>query len=64
MYADTHAITGHWNNITAFTLPANVSLLDTAELYAKLQVSFYDGNIQGWYIKYRTLFWRPVTAIR
>ncbi|KAK9826000.1 hypothetical protein WJX74_004007 [Apatococcus lobatus] len=61
---NTAAITGHWNNITAFVLPANVSLLDTAELFAKLQLAFYDGNIQGWFIKYTTLFWRPITAIR
>ena len=45
-------------------LPSNVTLLDTAELFAKLQLAFYDGNIQGWFIKYTTLFWRPVTAIR
>lgn len=64
MTADTAAITGHWNNITAFVLPANVSLLDTAELFAKLQLSFYDSNIQGWFIKFTTLFWRPITAIR
>lgn len=64
MAADTAAITGHWNNITAFVLPVNVSLLDTAELYAKLQLSFYDSNIQGWFIKFTTLFWRPITAIR
>ena len=62
--ADTAAITGHWNNITAFVLPANTSLLATAELFAKLQVAFYDSNIQGWFIKFTTLWWRPVTAIR
>lgn len=61
---NTAAITGHWNNITAFVLPSNTSLLETAELFAKLQVSFYDSNIQGWYIKYATLHWRPVTAVR
>ena len=41
-----------------------MTLLETAELFAKLQIAVYDSNIQGWYIKYRTLFWRPVTAIR
>ena len=64
LVADTAAITGHWNNITALVVPSNITLLDTAELFAKLQLSFYDSNIQGWYIKYHTLFWRPVTAIR
>ena len=51
LLADTHAITGHWNNITAFVLPSNTTLLDTAELFAKLAVSYYDSNIQGWFIK-------------
>lgn len=62
--ADTAAITGHWNNITALALPANISLTETAELYAKLNVAFYDSNIAAWNIKYTSLFWRPVTAIR
>lgn len=45
-------------------LPNSTSLRDTAELYAKAGVAAYDGNIQGWYTKYNTLYWRPVTAIR
>jgi len=61
---DTAAITGHWSNITATVLPSNISLLETAELYAKLHVAFYDSNIAGWYIKFTSLFWRPVTAIQ
>ena len=62
--ADTAAVTGHWNNITALTLPSNISLTETAELYAKLNVAFYDSNIAAWNIKYNTPFWRPITAIR
>ena len=61
--ADTAAITGHWNNITALVLPSNVTLTDTAELYAKLNVAFYDSNIAAWYVKFTSLFWRPVSAI-
>ena len=61
--ADTATIAGHWNNITALVLPSNTSLTETAELFAKLNAAFYDSNIAGWYIKYKTLFWRPITAI-
>ena len=61
--ADTAAITGHWNNITALVLPSNVTLTETAELYAKLNVAFYDSNIAAWYVKFTSLFWRPVSAI-
>ena len=63
-HTDTAAITGHWSNITAAVLPSNISLLETAELYAKLHVAFYDINIAGWYIKFTSLFWHPVTAIQ
>ncbi|KAL3131920.1 hypothetical protein ABBQ38_007623 [Trebouxia sp. C0009 RCD-2024] len=60
---NTAAITGHWNNITALVLPSNISLTESAELFARLNVAFYDSNIAGWYIKFETLFWRPITAI-
>ena len=63
LHADTAAITGHWNNITALVLPDTVSLLETAELFAKLNVAFYDSNIAAWYTKFTSLFWRPVSAI-
>lgn len=57
-------MTGHWSNITALVLADNVTLLETAEIFSKLHTSIYDGNIHAWYVKYATLFWRPITAIR
>lgn len=61
---NTAAITGHLFNITAILLPANITLYNTAQLYAQLAAALFDANVAGWFVKYEALFWRPITAIR
>lgn len=62
--ANTSAIAGHWLNISYLILPENLSVIDTAQLYAKMTAAAYDASIACWKVKYTTLNWRPITAIR
>jgi hypothetical protein len=62
--AGTSTVNGHYYTIAKSLLPNDTSLLDTAELFARLGSAQFDSNIVGWYIKFYYLFWRPVTAIR
>ncbi len=55
---------GHYYTIAKSLLPNDTSLLDTAELFARLGSAQFDSNIVGWYVKFYYLFWRPITAIR
>ncbi|CAL8465032.1 g4567 [Coccomyxa elongata] len=60
----TSTVNGHYYTIAKSLLPNDTSLLDTAELFARLGSAQFDSNIVGWYVKFYYLFWRPVTAIR
>jgi hypothetical protein len=62
--SDTSTIAGQLFNITLAIVGPNLSVNETAELFAKLAISGYDGGIAGWYQKYKYLFWRPITALR
>ena len=57
-------VAGYYLDIAASLLPENATLLQTAELFSRLAVSNYDANVLGWYIKYRDLAARPITALR
>ena len=61
--ADTSAINGHWLTISYSVLPANLSLYDSAKVFAGTTCSMFDASIVTWIVKYRELFWRPITAI-
>ncbi len=39
--------TGHLFNITAILLPANITLYNTAQLYAQLAAALFDANVAG-----------------
>ncbi|CAK9875930.1 unnamed protein product [Sphagnum jensenii] len=62
--SNTSTLAGELFNITLAILGPNLSVNETAELFAKLAISAYDGGIAGWYQKYKYLFWRPITALR
>lgn len=62
--SNTSAIAGHWFNISVAALPATTSALSTAKLFAAIGVAQYDASIADWYLKFKYLFWRPITAIR
>lgn len=54
----------HWNQIALASLPEDVTVLDTAMLFATLNAALWDGRIAYFTVKYRDLTWRPITAIR
>ncbi len=56
---------GHWNRI-AQTLATDrkLNLVETARLFALLNVALADAAVVCWECKYRFDVWRPVTAIR
>lgn len=60
----TSGIGGHWCNVSIAALPTTTSALDTAKLLAAIGVAQYDASIAVWYLKFKYLFWRPITAIR
>lgn len=62
--ATTSAITGHFNTIAQTVLPSSLPLETAAEAFAKANVAAFDASIAGWAVKYKYLFWRPITAIR
>ena len=60
----TPAIAGHYMQIAASLLPESATLLQTAELFARIAVANADAATLGWVLKYRDLAARPVTALR
>ena len=56
---------GHWNKIAADVSRARgLPLADNARLLAMLNLSLADAGRVCWIIKFRTEYWRPITAIR
>jgi membrane-associated phospholipid phosphatase len=56
---------GHWNEIAAVVArQRHLSLMETARLFALLNVALADAGIACWDAKYAYNSWRPVTAIR
>ncbi len=62
-YTSTPA--GHWNEIGArIALAAGMPLLETARLFALVNIAMADAGIACWDAKYHYGFWRPIQAIR
>jgi hypothetical protein len=56
---------GHWHEIAAtIARDKNLSVPESARLFALLGMAQADAAIVCWEAKYRWNFWRPVTAIR
>src|SRR6266403_3718832 len=54
-----------WNRIAAQIAAARgLTLTENAHLFAMLNVTLSDALIACWDVKYRYVFWRPITAIR
>ncbi|MBH8564606.1 phosphatase PAP2 family protein [Nostoc sp. CENA67] len=54
-----------WNAAArAAAIKKGIDILDSARLFALLNLAGTDGYIAGYGIKYKYNFWRPVTAIR
>jgi hypothetical protein len=63
--AGTETPPGHWNKIAQqLTLKRSFNLLDSARLFAALNVAMADAGIVCWDAKYAYNWWRPITAIR
>lgn len=55
----------YWNRIAAhLSAQRGLSMGENARLFALLNVSMADAAIACWDVKYRYVFWRPITAIR
>lgn len=55
---------GHWNQIAAtVAISRGLSLLETARLFALVNVALADAGIAAWDMKYTFWAWRPHTAI-
>ena len=55
----------YWNRIAAhISAERGLSMVENARLFAVLNVSMADAAIACWDVKYRYVFWRPITAIR
>ncbi|BBN01653.1 hypothetical protein MPTK1_2g09150 [Marchantia polymorpha subsp. ruderalis] len=61
---NTSGIVGHLFNMSLAVTGTKISTIETAKLFTKLSVAYFDGAIAGWYQKYKYLFWRPITALR
>jgi hypothetical protein len=56
---------GHWNSVAAQLAEARgLPLVETARLFALLNLALADAGIACWDAKYAYDWWRPVTAIR
>ncbi len=56
---------GHWNDIARDVCrQKKLTTLETAHLFAVLNVTLADACITVWHCKYHYNFWRPVTAIQ
>jgi hypothetical protein len=55
----------YWNRIAVqLSTNASLSLTHNARLFALLNITMADAAIACWDVKYRYVFWRPITAIR
>ncbi len=62
--AGTATPPGHWNRIAQdLALERDLNLLDSARLFALLNIAEADAAICAWDAKYYFDYWRPVTAI-
>jgi hypothetical protein len=50
-------------NLRQFAIEQELSVADSARLFALLTLTWSDAQIAGWDSKYHFNFWRPVTAI-
>ncbi len=56
---------GHWNRIAqTLVTERKLTLVESARLFAVMNVAMADASIVCWECKYRCDLWRPVTAIR
>jgi hypothetical protein len=63
--AGTVTPAGHWNQIAQEVSRSRCkSLVDSARLFAMLNVSLADAGRICWIIKFHVEYWRPITAIR
>lgn len=55
---------GHWNEVArSIAIKKDLSLEESARLFALLNIALADAGIVAWDAKYKYDFWRPVTAI-
>ncbi|MBI2929703.1 MAG: vanadium-dependent haloperoxidase [Verrucomicrobia bacterium] len=63
--AGTETPPGHWNEVARqFAEAKNLALLESARLFALLNLALADAAIVAWDAKYAYDWWRPITAIR
>lgn len=63
--AGTETPPGHWNHIAQQVVAKlNLDTVESARLFAALNVAMADACIVCWDAKYRYNWWRPITAIR
>jgi hypothetical protein len=61
----TYTPVGHWNQIAGTAASVKgTSIIETARLFAQLDVALADAGIAAWDSKYTYNSWRPITAIR
>jgi hypothetical protein len=64
MFWNPH-VPAKWNSLARdIAQREQLSLTDSARLFALLSVTLGDTAISGWNMKYKYSFWRPVTAIQ
>lgn len=63
-FSATETPPGHWNSIACTLASARkLSLVESARLFAMLNIALTDAGIACWDAKYHYNFWRPATAI-
>jgi hypothetical protein len=63
-FSNTATPPGHWNQIAqTICQERRFTLSQTARLFAVLNFAMADAGIVAWEAKYKSNFWRPVTAI-
>jgi hypothetical protein len=63
MFWNPH-VPAKWNSLARdIAQREQLSLIDSARLFALLSVTLADTAISGWNMKYKYSFWRPITAI-
>ncbi|KAI3436357.1 hypothetical protein D9Q98_002410 [Chlorella vulgaris] len=60
----TASSAGQWSDVAMSLLPVNTTTFAAADLLYRLNAAMFDASIVCWYTKYKTNFWRPITAIR
>jgi hypothetical protein len=64
-FSNTATPPGHWNEIAqTICKQKGLNLSQTARLFAVMNFAMADAGIVAWEAKYKSNFWRPVTAIR